>query len=98
MIHRQTEEAKVSSSLSNQSVKSVENEQFVNLVTSNKALEVEILLENSLIDINGKDENGTPSLTLAVMLGHVDVVRILMEHGADPTTPVLMLSLINERI
>jgi hypothetical protein len=80
----------------------MEKEQFVDLVTSNKALEVKMLLENQqeLIDINGKDENGTPLLTLAVMLGHVRVVRILMEHGADPTTPVLMisLSLINERI
>ena len=35
--------------------------------------------------MNGKDEQGTPALNYAVMLGHTEIVSLLLLHGADPT-------------
>ncbi|KAL0578513.1 hypothetical protein V5O48_003506 [Marasmius crinis-equi] len=46
---------------------------------------LEILSENTSIDINGKDEQGTTAIVEAVKNGHVEVLRVLLEKGADPT-------------
>ena len=43
------------------------------------------LESNNSINVNGKDEQGTPALNYAVMLGHVDIVSLLLSVGADPS-------------
>ncbi|KAJ3210868.1 hypothetical protein HDU67_004938 [Dinochytrium kinnereticum] len=35
------------------------------------------------IDINGKDEDGTPAIVYAACWGHADIIRILLESGAN---------------
>lgn len=35
------------------------------------------------LDINSKDDNGTPAIVLAAVFGHGEVVRLLIEAGAD---------------
>ncbi|KAH9937194.1 ankyrin repeat-containing domain protein [Fomitopsis serialis] len=40
---------------------------------------------NPNVDVNVKDENGYTPLHLACDRGHADVVRLLLERGADPS-------------
>jgi ankyrin repeat protein len=42
------------------------------------------LLEDDRVDINRRGENGITALHLVTAQGHVEIVRLLMEHGADP--------------
>jgi ankyrin repeat protein len=44
-------------------------------------------LENGA-NINVRDENGTTALMNAVIGGHSEVVRVLLQHGADPNIGV----------
>ncbi|TFK92804.1 hypothetical protein K466DRAFT_594949 [Polyporus arcularius HHB13444] len=46
---------------------------------------VELLKETSPVDIEVKDHTGVTPLIEAVKNGHVEVVRILLDKGADPT-------------
>ncbi|KAG7098991.1 hypothetical protein E1B28_000877 [Marasmius oreades] len=63
---------------------------------------VEILCENTSININGKDEQGAIAVVEAVKNGHVEVVRVLLEKGADSalalnlTQDPSMLELLNQ--
>lgn len=38
---------------------------------------------SSRLDINAKDDNGTPAIVLAAVFGHEEAVRLLLEYGAD---------------
>ena len=42
-------------------------------------------LVESQVDINQGDESGMTPLMLATMLSHLDAIRFMLEHGADPT-------------
>ncbi|ESK98092.1 protein with ankyrin repeats [Moniliophthora roreri MCA 2997] len=48
---------------------------------------LQILSETPSTDVNGKDEQGATALVEAVKNGHVEVVRVLLDKGADPTLP-----------
>ncbi|KAK7059179.1 hypothetical protein VNI00_001806 [Paramarasmius palmivorus] len=48
---------------------------------------LQIIAETPSIDINGKDDNGATALVEAVKNGHVEVVRVLLDKGADPNLP-----------
>ncbi|MDH3633685.1 MAG: ankyrin repeat domain-containing protein [Gammaproteobacteria bacterium] len=45
-----------------------------------------LLIASGEIDVNRKDINGHSALAQAVIHGHFKLVRLLIEHGADPTT------------
>lgn len=45
---------------------------------------VEHLLSKAAADINAKDEKGASALNRAVKFGSNDVVKLLLDHGADP--------------
>lgn len=47
-----------------------------------KALHEDALIE---IDVNSLDDQGTPALNYAVMLGHVEICKVLLDKGALPT-------------
>jgi hypothetical protein len=49
-------------------------------------LEVASLLINAGAALNCKCEHGRTALHMAAAWGHLDVVRLLVENGADPTT------------
>lgn len=44
----------------------------------------EYLLERLTPDIDAVDENGNTLLICAASAGHIDIVRLLLQHGADP--------------
>jgi ankyrin repeat protein len=44
-----------------------------------------LLIDSGKIDIDGKDSNGHGALTQAVENGHFDIVRLLIDKGADVT-------------
>lgn len=49
--------------------------------------QVKLLLDTGLYDarnIDARSKSGTTALGLALKSGHEDVVRVLLEHGADP--------------
>jgi ankyrin repeat protein len=39
------------------------------------------------VDLNALSEDGKTALILAIQNNHVDVVRTLLAHGANPNTP-----------
>jgi len=39
------------------------------------------------VDVNALDTNGQTALVLAIQNNHVDIVRALLAHGANPNTP-----------
>jgi ankyrin repeat protein len=39
------------------------------------------------VDVNALDPKGTTALILAIQNNHVDIVRALLAHGANPNTP-----------
>jgi len=41
----------------------------------------------SNIDLNARDAQGRTALILAIQYGHVDAVKMLLDHGANPNTP-----------
>uniref|UniRef100_A0AAY4D1E3 Uncharacterized protein n=1 Tax=Denticeps clupeoides TaxID=299321 RepID=A0AAY4D1E3_9TELE len=43
----------------------------------------QLLLEKGA-DVNGRDDNGRTALSLACELGHLDVVKLLVQFSADP--------------
>ncbi|KAF8140343.1 ankyrin repeat-containing domain protein [Boletus edulis] len=45
----------------------------------------QFLAENSLVDVNGRDEYGYTALHLACDRGSLPVVQVLIKHGADVT-------------
>jgi ankyrin repeat protein len=49
-----------------------------------RASVVKRLLEDDRVDVNRRGENGVTVLHLAVSEGQVEIVRLLVEHGADP--------------
>ena len=40
----------------------------------------------SNIDLNARDAQGRTALILAIQYGHVDAVKMLLDHGANPNT------------
>jgi ankyrin repeat protein len=48
-------------------------------------LEVARLLINAGAEINRACEHGRTALQMAAAWGHLDVVQLLIQHGADPT-------------
>lgn len=58
---------------------------FILDCSSGNLEKVKETLEKKNLDVNGKDEQGTPALNYAVMLGHTEIVSLLLSHGADPT-------------
>ncbi len=48
-------------------------------------VEVARLLINAGADINRKCEHGRTALQMAAAWGHLDIVQLLIENGADPT-------------
>ena len=44
---------------------------------------VRLMLENKMIDINKKDEDGLNAFWIAARCGHGDVLRVLALHGID---------------
>jgi ankyrin repeat protein len=50
----------------------------------NRTSVVKLLLQHDRVDINRRGENGLTALHLAATQGHVEIVRLLVEHGADP--------------
>ncbi len=50
----------------------------------NRALVVRLLLADDRVDANRRGENGVTALHLAATQGHVEIARLLVEHGADP--------------
>jgi ankyrin repeat protein len=44
---------------------------------------VKLLLESARIDANTRDERGSTALHFAIKWGLVDIVRVLLEHGAQ---------------
>ncbi|EJU05063.1 hypothetical protein DACRYDRAFT_20611 [Dacryopinax primogenitus] len=55
-----------------------------------------LLEQHAQVDFRGKD-NATP-LSLAYEWGHTDLVKLLLKHGADPTSIVLQAAGTNSRI
>ena len=51
------------------------------------ALEAAQALADAGADLNLQDPDGTPALTLAIVNGHHDVARLLLERGANPNVP-----------
>lgn len=49
-----------------------------------RASVVKLLLEDDRVKINRRGENGITALHLATTQGYVEIVRLLVEHGADP--------------
>ena len=41
--------------------------------------EVEVILRNKEVDVNGRDKKGLTPLMIAVNLGHLDIVKRLLE-------------------
>jgi ankyrin repeat protein len=41
----------------------------------------------SNVDVNALDAKGHRALILAIAYGHVDIVRVLLAHGANPNLP-----------
>ncbi|EJD52109.1 hypothetical protein AURDEDRAFT_134759 [Auricularia subglabra TFB-10046 SS5] len=52
--------------------------------TGDAAHVVELLREASPVDIEVKDHTGVTPLIQAIRHGHADVVKLLLDHGADP--------------
>jgi ankyrin repeat protein len=48
------------------------------------ALEAATALADAGADLNMQDPDGTPALTVAIINGHHDVARLLLERGANP--------------
>ena len=48
------------------------------------ALEAATALADAGADLNLQDPDGTPALTVAIVNGHHDVARVLLERGANP--------------
>ncbi len=48
------------------------------------ALEAAQALADARADLNVQDPDGTPALTVAIVNGHHDVARLLLERGANP--------------
>jgi len=44
---------------------------------------VRLILENQMMDINQRDEEGLNAFWIAAKCGHGDVLRVLAEHGID---------------
>lgn len=73
------------------------NEQLFNLIRTNEPRDIEDLLKNnSNININQKNQHGSTPLILATYSGHLKIVKILIENGADinltsndKTTPLI---------
>ena len=66
---------------------------FINLVCSGDVVKIKEYLEDPLneiedrqIFINERDKSGKNALDFAGMLGREDVIRVLMECGADPNS------------
>jgi ankyrin repeat protein len=61
-----------------------------------------LLIDSGKIDINGKDSNGYGALAQAVKKGHIAIVRLLIDNGADVTmltnaaNTSLMLAVLSE--
>uniref|UniRef100_A0A8C5WM04 Uncharacterized protein n=1 Tax=Leptobrachium leishanense TaxID=445787 RepID=A0A8C5WM04_9ANUR len=47
---------------------------------------VRLLLDKGA-EVNGQDESGRTALSLACELGHLDAVKLLVQHSADPELP-----------
>ncbi|KZT75121.1 hypothetical protein DAEQUDRAFT_720337 [Daedalea quercina L-15889] len=59
------------------------------LAIAGNAHELQLFLDaNPNVDVNTRDENGYTALHLACDRGHIDVVRLLLGRGADPSIKV----------
>jgi len=62
-----------------------------------------MLIGSGKIDLNGKDINGRSAIAQAVIQGHLKIVRLLFEHGADLTArtdegnTLLMLAVVSKK-
>jgi ankyrin repeat protein len=59
------------------------HEQVLSAIREDDARAVERLLQSRL-DLNTPDEQGAPTLYLAILGGNLSVIKMLLAHGADP--------------
>ena len=58
-------------------------EQFITAVVENDVRQVTLLIESGL-DLNYRCDQGTSALFGAVLGGNQIIIRLMLEHGADP--------------
>lgn len=58
-------------------------EQFITAVVDNDVREVSHLIEKG-IDLNYRCDQGASALFGAILQGNVSIIRLMLEHGADP--------------
>ena len=63
------------------------SEQLITAVKHNKIKDVKIILLLPDININLRDTKGYTALFIAAITNNIDIVRLLLENGADPNIP-----------